>query len=321
MVNPSPDNDTCVSYGFILVPIEPDNIEPDSDNDADDNVNDELIVASIDADLPAIASPIAILSVVNVEADVAIDADVNVFNTNIELVASVDADTIAPPARNDADDSTPPRLSLSMEADVTNSADADVCIALDSLNDEVNWTILEANEILDAVVSVCSVFTSNLDWVDSVCNPPKDFTDCEDSAITSECDAFAPTDDDLNAPPARNDADDSTPLKLSLSIEADVINFPANDDDASNDWVNRTILEFNENLGEVEELCFKEFKEKVYEDYYEDDSKILRKDVEMNDVGNFLIVYVSDEWIIIKDVEDEFIDYEDNEEYLWKREY
>jgi hypothetical protein len=36
----------------------------------------------------------------------------------------------------------------------------------------------------------------------------------------------------------------------------------------------------------------------------------------MNDVGNFLISYVSDEWIIIKDIEDEFIDYEDNEEYL-----
>jgi hypothetical protein len=31
-----------------------------------------------------------------------------------------------------------------------------------------------------------------------------------------------------------------------------------------------------------------------------------------------LIVYVSDEWIIIKDIEDEFIDYEDNKEYLWK---
>jgi hypothetical protein len=33
-----------------------------------------------------------------------------------------------------------------------------------------------------------------------------------------------------------------------------------------------------------------------------------------------LIVYVSDEWIIIKDIEDEFIDYEDDKEYLWRRE-
>ena len=76
------------------------------------------------------------------------------------------------------------------------------------------------------------------------------------------------------------------------------------------------LLVWLSSLGEVEELCYKEFKEKVFEDYYEDDSKILRKDVEINDVGNFLIVYVSDEWIIIKDIEDEFIDYEDEEEYI-----
>ena len=65
-------------------------------------------------------------------------------------------------------------------------------------------------------------------------------------------------------------------------------------------------------LGDVEELCYNEFLRYVYNDYYEDKrlgfsmgSKGMRKEVEKNDVGNGLISYVSDEWIII---EDNFVD-------------
>ena len=60
-------------------------------------------------------------------------------------------------------------------------------------------------------------------------------------------------------------------------------------------------------LGEVEELSLNEFREFVYEDYY-DGCKKMYGDVEKNDVGNGLISYLSDEWIIIEDV---FVDYDE----------
>jgi len=66
------------------------------------------------------------------------------------------------------------------------------------------------------------------------------------------------------------------------------------------------ILVWLSSLGVVEELCFKEFKEKVFEDYYEDESKVLRENVEWNDYGNGLLSYVGDEWIIVVD---DFVDY------------
>ena len=75
------------------------------------------------------------------------------------------------------------------------------------------------------------------------------------------------------------------------------------------------LLVWLNSLGEVEEISYNEFKEYVYEDYL-DGCKDMYEDVEMRDVGNGLISYLSDEFIIIKDIEDEFIDYEDNKEYL-----
>ncbi len=66
------------------------------------------------------------------------------------------------------------------------------------------------------------------------------------------------------------------------------------------------ILVWLSSLGDVEELCFKEFKKYVYEDYYEDESKMLRENVEWGDYGNGLLSYVGDDWIIVVD---EFVDY------------
>ncbi len=61
-------------------------------------------------------------------------------------------------------------------------------------------------------------------------------------------------------------------------------------------------------LGEVEELSLNEFREFVYEDYY-DGCKKMYEDVEKNDVGNGLMSYVGYDgsWIIIEDL---FVDQE-----------
>ena len=67
------------------------------------------------------------------------------------------------------------------------------------------------------------------------------------------------------------------------------------------------ILVWLSSLGDVEELCYNEFKKYVYKNYLEDCDK-LNNDVEMRDVGNGLISYLSDEWIIIEDV---FVDYDE----------
>jgi hypothetical protein len=50
-------------------------------------------------------------------------------------------------------------------------------------------------------------------------------------------------------------------------------------------------------LGEVEELSYDEFKEYVY---FESNVEDMFDDVEVNDVGNGLKSYLSDEWIIIE---------------------
>ena len=67
------------------------------------------------------------------------------------------------------------------------------------------------------------------------------------------------------------------------------------------------ILVWLSSLGEVEEICRYEFMKYVYKNYLEDCDK-LNNDVEMRDVGNGLISYLSDEWIIIEDV---FVDYDE----------
>ena len=58
-------------------------------------------------------------------------------------------------------------------------------------------------------------------------------------------------------------------------------------------------------LGEVEEISYDEFKEYVY---FESNVEDMFDDVEVKDVGNGLISYLSDEWIIIEDV---FVDYDE----------
>lgn len=58
-------------------------------------------------------------------------------------------------------------------------------------------------------------------------------------------------------------------------------------------------------LGEVEEISYDEFKEYVY---FESNVKDMFDDVEVKDVGNGLISYLSDDWIII---EDDFVDYDE----------
>ena len=50
-------------------------------------------------------------------------------------------------------------------------------------------------------------------------------------------------------------------------------------------------------LGEVEEISYDEFKEYVY---FESNVKDMFDDVEVKDVGNGLISYLSDDWIIIE---------------------
>ena len=55
----------------------------------------------------------------------------------------------------------------------------------------------------------------------------------------------------------------------------------------------------------VEEISYDEFKEYVY---FESNVKDMFDDVEVKDVGNGLISYLSDDWIII---EDDFVDYDE----------
>lgn len=55
----------------------------------------------------------------------------------------------------------------------------------------------------------------------------------------------------------------------------------------------------------VEEISYDEFKEYVY---FESNVEDMFDDVEVKDVGNGLISYLSDDWIII---EDDFVDYDE----------
>ena len=63
----------------------------------------------------------------------------------------------------------------------------------------------------------------------------------------------------------------------------------------------RYILVWRDSFSEVEKLSLNEFKEYVYEDY-EDGCKKLYEDVEVNDIGNGLISYLSidSSWMIVE---------------------